>query len=300
MDYTAKTITRLPNFFAVRDTVRFQNTPQGNEQGASLVPYQPLRAVGTSTVSVVYRDGREVLDSGAARDGKAPPTAQGLNTRGEFGPILGTVLVDAAQGGLTWSHWEQGTNGLQAVFSYSIPQAKSHYHVEFCCVPGKNPNGLFQQFSGYHGSIAIDPANGSVLRLILQADLKPPDPVLRSDIRVEYGPVQIGGNSYICPIKSVSILVSPPLDRRGYVTENYVGVAADGDTASEHLQVWLNEVVFEQYHIFGSHSHVVTAANDEAPAAAQPSPEASPAPPGSVPAPSPPPPSTESGTDPRP
>lgn len=40
----------------------------------------------------------------------------------------------------------------------------------------------------------------------LAADLKSTTPVFRSDIMIEYGSVEIGGNTYICPVRSVSIL----------------------------------------------------------------------------------------------
>src|SRR5271163_2187957 len=267
VQYVEKTITRLPNFLATRETVRFENTPQGHRAGTSLIPYQQLHAAGRSTDTVLYRDGREVVDSGAARGKKSEPAAQGLNTWGVFGPILSAMLVDAAQGKMGWSHWEQGDTGPQAVFRYSIPKEKSHYQVKFCCVPGNSGNRVFQEYSGYHGVIAVDPVNGAVLRLTLQADLKSADPIVRSDLLVEYGPVEIAGKTYLCPVKSISILVSPPLDSNGLVTANNSDPFLDKEsqTTSEHLQTWLNDVVFEQYHVFRSDARLL-AGNDEAPA----------------------------------
>ncbi len=264
VNYAEKTISKLPNLFATRETTRFENSPQGHLGGTSLIPYQPLHPVGTSTVSVVYRDGREVIDAGTTKGKKTESTPQGLSTRGVFGPILGTVLVDAAQGKLAWSHWEQGTAGTVAVFRYSIPREKSHYQVDFCCVRGNNQNGLYQEFSAYHGFLAVDPATGAILRLTLEADLRPSDPIFRSDAAVEYGPVEIGGRTYICPTKSVSILVSAPLDRYGFVTASNDGSFTDKErqTASETLQVWLNDAVFEKYHVFGADSRLL-AGNDE-------------------------------------
>jgi VWFA-related protein len=270
IQYAEKTVSSLPNFFATRETARFENSPQGHLAGTSLIPYQSLHAVGTSTVSVLYRDGREVIDAGAVKNKKAESTPQGLSTRGVFGPILGTVLVDAAQGKLGWSHWEHGARGPVAVFRYSIPKEKSHYQVEFCCVRGANPSGLFQQFSGYHGYLAIDPATGAILRLTIEAEPKPSDPILRSDAAVEYGPVEIGGNTYICPAKSVSILVSPPIDRYGFVTASNDGsfIDKEGQTAPESVQIWLNDAVFENYHVFHADTRLV-AASDESSAEPQ-------------------------------
>ncbi len=106
-----------------------------------------------------------------------------------FGPVLATVLVDAAQGKLAWSHWEQVAAAPLAVFRFAVPREKSHYEVEFCCVTADNGSyRVFRQFSGYHGEMAVDPATGAILRLTLEADLKPADKIVRSDILVEYGP----------------------------------------------------------------------------------------------------------------
>jgi VWFA-related protein len=273
VQYAENTVSRLPNFVATRETLRFQNVPQGHYGGTSLVPYQPLQAVGRSTETTFYSNGREVVNSKTANGKTSESTAQGLSTRGVFGPILGTVLVDLAQGGMGWNHWEQGPTGPEAVFRYVIPREKSHYQVEFCCIPGDNGKRVFQEFSGYHGVIAVDPANGAVLRLTLQADLKPSDPIHRSDLLVEYGPVEIGGKTYICPERSVSILISPPLSPQGLVLAGDRGLFTDKDsqTDMENLQIWLNDVVFSQYHVFRADTRLV-AGDDVGPAGNPPAP----------------------------
>ena len=257
VDYASKTIHQLPNFFATRDTVRFEDNPQGFRADMSEPPYQPLHPVGRSTDTVLYRDGNEVVDSSAAKGNKDEPATQGLTTTGVFGPVLGTVLVDAAQGKLAWSHWEQGAAGPQAVFRFAVPKEKSHYDVEFCCVPGENGSyRVFKQFSGYHGEIAVDPANGAILRLTLEADIKLADQIVRSDILVEYGLVEIGGKTYICPVKSVSISDAPVLASNAFGIERYRG-------GTVRLRTMLNDVVFEQYHLFRADARVLAGNNGE-------------------------------------
>jgi VWFA-related protein len=268
VDYASKTLHQLPNFFATRDTVRFEDTPQGFRADTSEIPYQPLHPVGRSTDTVLYRDGNEVVDSRAANANKNQPAAQGLITTGAFGPVLATVLVDAAQGKLAWSHWEQGAAGPLAVFRFAVPREKSHYEVEFCCVTADNGSyRVFQQFSAYHGEMAVDPANGAILRLTLEADLKPADKMVRSDILVEYGPVEIGGKTYICPVKSVSISDAPALGPNAFGFQRYRGGALlehENQTAPGHLRTMLNDVVFEQYHLFHANARML-AGNNGAP-----------------------------------
>jgi hypothetical protein len=247
VDYVEKTISKLPNFFATRVTTRFKDTPRGFEKGQTVSTlYQPLRPVNRFSVNVLYRDGQEEVDSGAVKVRKSGPAIQGLTTSGEFGPILATVLVDAAEGKLAWSHWEQGAASPAAVFYYTVPGGKSHYVVEFCCVPGDNGNRVFQQPSGYHGEITVDPSNGSILRLTLEADLKPTDPIVKAYILVEYGPVEIGGKTYLCPVKSVSISQSQP------------NMTQDTQNLPGSLQTLLNNVAFERYHLFSASAHVLT------------------------------------------
>ena len=122
--YVTKSVHQLPNFFATRETTRFEDRPQAANS------YLPLHYVGSSSRSVVYRDGQEMVEAVAGKAGKRATKEQGLVSWGEFGPILSTVLLDAAQSKLAWSHWERGANGSKAVFSYEVPSQKSHYLVE--------------------------------------------------------------------------------------------------------------------------------------------------------------------------
>lgn len=86
--------------------------------------------MGDSNVAVTFREGREALEKG-----NLDPRVRSLTTSGVFGPILGTVLVDAARSKLAWSHWEQGPTGLQAVFSYEVPKENSHYTLTYDSLP---------------------------------------------------------------------------------------------------------------------------------------------------------------------
>jgi len=254
--YAEKTISNLPNFFATRNTTYFEDMPQGHRLGTSLIPYQPLHLVGSSSQVVLYRDGREIVDSGANKHQRNDLESHGLITSGVFGPILGTVLVDATQGKLVWDHWEQSAGEPLAVFHFAIPKEKSHYQVQFCCLPEVQGTGIFQRFSGYHGEIAIDPTNGAIFRLTLQADLQRTDPLVRSNILVEYGPVEIGGKSYICPVKSVSIML---ISAQASAMERYPGAMPEQEVTAdpEQLRTLLNNVVFDQYHVFRAESRIL-------------------------------------------
>jgi VWFA-related protein len=265
VNYVSKTIPTLPNFFATRNTSRFEDTPQYQSTSGSLVPFEPLHRVGESSVTVLYRDGREVVDGGDPKHKTVDLSNQGLTTWGVFGPILSTVLLDAAQSKLAWSHWEQDAGGPQAVFTYAVPREKSHYEVNYCCV-AEEAGSLaanvhpFKKIVGYHGKMAVDPATGTILRVTVEAELKSTDPVSEAGIMVEYGPVDIGGKTYFCPVRSVSTTLAQSVQvdpRYHFALANQV----------QPLKNALNDVRFADYHQFRSDARVLSPS--EATAAAQ-------------------------------
>lgn len=258
VNYVANTFSALPNFFASRNVAHFADTPP-TQNGSVFIPYQPMRFVGESTATVLYRDRKEVLDE-KATSGNPGDLSIGLITSGEFGPLLGTVLQDAARGSLRWSHWGQGVSGPIAVYRYAVTEEKSHYQVKFCCVPEDGTMKLYRRVSAYHGEIAIDPATGSILRLTLQADLKQTYPMERADILIEYGAVEIGGKSYICPLRSVAIArASVRPDAEAPEHPHFRGMLSEeSHENSLPVQTLLNDISFDQYHLFRANSRILS------------------------------------------
>jgi hypothetical protein len=266
--YVARTVRQLPNFSASRVTTRFEDMPQAGMQGeTALITYShlPFHLAGVTNSPVVFRDGQEVIGV-AAKSKKNEPAMNGLTTKGEFGPILFTVLLDIAHSTVKWDHWEQTSDKMLAVFAFSVPREQSHYQVGACCLPN-DPSHPSQQDSGYHGQIAVDPVTGTVFRIVVQADLKPADPISRADILVEYGPVEIGGRSYICPVRSVAILVdnTVPTPTAQSLRTPRLPPAITGKL---HTQTQVDDVAFTQYHLFRAESRMIvegTSDQQEAP-----------------------------------
>jgi VWFA-related protein len=242
LDYLNETIPKLPDFFARRTTVRYEETPQFFEESAR-IEYQALHVADVSEATVLYRNGHEFLDSGGAKPKKQKAGERYLITYGTFGPLLGAAM-DAIRdfGDLTWVRWEQGPGGTRAVFHYVIPVERSHYRVGGCCLPDGDGTSAFEGPAGFHGELAIDPASGALLRFEVQADLKSTTPLIRSDIMIEYGPVEIGGQQYICPIKSISIM-------RARTVAILTALGDSFRTYGPYATV-LNEIAFNDYHMF--------------------------------------------------
>lgn len=249
INYITTTIHQMPNFVASRVTSSFEDRPQGTLSSL------PLHQVGQSTVSVVYQGGQEV---DTVKGKKRKSSADGLVSWGEFGPILSTVLLDAAHSQFVWGHWEQEAGSTLAVFRYQVPQKKSHYEVRFCCViQGRVADAdsfggeWYRQTAGYHGEMAVDPATGAIRRLTVVSDLSPDSPMLTASIAVSYGSVEIGGKNYICPVRSVAIAT-----RR--LNETQHGVLLPQEMSHGPILTRLNEVAFDHYRMFRGESRILT------------------------------------------
>lgn len=257
VNYVNTTLRQLPNFIATRRTLAFQDRPKEDVLEANATvsySYLPLHYVGESTTAVTYRDHQEVIEDGLKRV-SAKGQVGGLVTAGEFGPILTTVAADALKGSITWARWERGVGGRQAVFHYAVPDTKSHYRVRFCCVvngyaaDGQPDMQIFDEKTPYHGEIAFNPSDGSILRLTVEAEMPAEGIVPRAGIVVEYGPIEIGGKNYICPTRSISILLAHINRPQGmYSGASYKGPA----------KTFVNNADFTNYRRFGSETRILT------------------------------------------
>jgi hypothetical protein len=202
-----------------------------------------MHFVGEMQTGITVRNGKE-LDS--------PPTGHeeigtyglsaGLSSSGEFGAVLAIVLGDATNDSLHWQRWQSSDSGGRiAVFGYAVPRSSSHYTVDFCCFRQSQDDPTEHSFHdkpAYHGEIYIDPANGQVVQITVEADLRESDPVSRSAMAVHYGDVVIAGKRFVCPVRSVAVseLYNSDIQK------------LDGIGLERHV----NEVEFKDYHKFGS------------------------------------------------
>jgi hypothetical protein len=151
-------------------------------------------------------------------------------------------MGDVLRAGATWQRWEQGASEPVAIFRYAVPEDQSNYLVGI-------PSGgkIKDVYPGYHGEIAIDPATGAILRISVVSELTSPYQGMQTAIQVEYGPVTIGEQSYICPVRGVAFSKVPVAQ----------GAAAQSGSAID-VQTQLNDVAFTQYHLFRSEARIVT------------------------------------------
>jgi len=283
---------RLPNFFVSRVTTRFDNSAQVLHAGEFAVRLG-LHPVNSSTRQITFRDGKEVLDATVVATASGPAKASdelGLRSWGEFGPALTVVLADLASHRVTFSHWEQTAGGLAAVYRYEVPREVSHYLVTYSYldlkVRGRTQFGYsgrqrtaqqvaniprgpevqtFHETPAYHGTLAIDPSTGAVLRITIEASLSGADPLLRASTMIEYGPVTIGERKFICPVRSLAISLEPGefsgCGSGGSATLNGVGDLSEWQNKVQKCDntpvLLINETKFKNYHRLGSTARII-------------------------------------------
>ncbi len=259
LQYLNKTVPNLPNFYATRTTEHFQENPSF-DKGDLKIPHQPLHLAGTEKDTVSYRSGYEVSESTGGRSKRRKSDEPYLVTYGSFAPILrGALDSIVSHTSLTWSRWEKIAGRSVAIFRYAIPEGQSSYDTGGCCLPDGDGTGAFRSRVGYHGEIAVDPDTGAVLRLELVFDLNSTTPLIVSEILVEYGPVDIGGKTYICPVKSVSISRG-----RSVVVFSETLNARPRNQWRESFRTYgpyatmMNDVTFESFHLFHADSRMLT------------------------------------------
>ncbi|MGB0065463.1 MAG: hypothetical protein WBP85_13525 [Terracidiphilus sp.] len=234
--YMGSTMSRLPNFFATRETTHFEAASSSKSDSAD-GSAKPLQWTGVTSGTVTYRGGREILFEAADKPDAEPP-ASGLTSHGEFGPILSQVLSDALESEVRFLRWEQGPSEPAAVFHYSVPEEASHFKLDLATGGQEQP-----VHPAYHGEIEIDPETGAILRLSEISSMSPPHQVQSTSIEVEFAPVTIGDRTFFCPVKAV-FFTRIPVPAGGATKPN----RESPDQSSWPIETDLNDVMFSHYH----------------------------------------------------
>lgn len=259
-DYLQNAIPKLPDFYALRTTVRFEEPPErGNESWKIPLHDETLHFATGEHATVLYRNGQEVVEK-KRKLGKRSVVrgvrARDLEISGTFGPILAYVLTAASTrpGTLMWKRWERGKYGDLAVFSYRAASTnKMVPEITYCCLPEGDGTTLYRNKADTYGEFAVNPDTGAIMRIVINADLDeerdPKVPLVRSQVMVEYGPVELGGKTYICPQRSVEISrgrSERELYEWGMIFSLY-----------SYFETMINDVTFGGYHKFGSEARIL-------------------------------------------
>jgi VWFA-related protein len=244
-DYLDRIIPRLPDFFATRTAVYYREVASYPGLAATDVS-EPLHAEQQLKETVLYRKGKEVVSSASPHAGTE---MQPLRTYGTFGPILSLLqFASKSPGDVTWESWEQSINGRRAVFRYRLAGAPT-LTLSGCCYPNGSEGSRVGIVADSHGEFVVDPGTGAILRVQTEYDLPGFVPTKRSDVMVNYGPMEIGGKMYVVPLRSVASWRSR--SARELLQWN-VGFFTWGPYETQ-----MNVFTFDQYHLFRGTARVL-------------------------------------------
>lgn len=254
VQYLNQIAPRLPDFYAIRTLAEYDQHVPEEAQWKTAPADQSLHEWVTEKSTLLYRNGREEQIVHKRKQKKS--LKRDLSFIGIFGPILHRVFVDATTGGngLTWARWQRGPQGDEAVFRYSVHSDHPRYEVSSCCF--RNGDTL-RTNPEYHGELSIDPQTGAILRLTMQSEpgwivepnLAPVRLVRTTGMMLEYGPVQIGGKTFICPQRSVVTM------RTRWVKP--LNILGQDSTVYAPYEDMMDDIAFTEYHKFGSESRIL-------------------------------------------
>ncbi|MGB8261854.1 MAG: hypothetical protein WCE75_15940 [Terracidiphilus sp.] len=274
-DYASKTYSGQQHLTATKTTLRFQDNLEalaassGMHSGGQDASLASIRS-STANQFVRYINSTETkveLENGAEKPStekdKTPWGQNGYIALQEPDPSLGQVISEArGAGNITFLRWETVNGKAAAVFAYTVDKKKSHMAVNVCCFPdteqagrlnysqptqgNMNPaaHGNLQTSTSwhnykaqvpYHGEFFVDPDTGIIVRLIVMDDFKKSDVVHQQDERIDYGPVQVGSQTAVLPLRTIIASESVPNGDSGaggysvrhcYFTAEYKGYAA--------------------------------------------------------------------------
>jgi hypothetical protein len=121
---------------------------------------------------------------------------EGMRSDGllQFVMVPGWIFGPQAQTRFDWSRWETRDGRSVAVFAFRVPPSIATH-------PLVNQSETF--LVGYHGLIYADPASGDMARLEAQMDAPKDFPFQEDAFEIDYGQVDIAGQPFLLPVKSV-------------------------------------------------------------------------------------------------
>lgn len=197
----------LPDFICTESVKRYKD-PEGREQ---------WHLADTLVVKLTYFERKEAYQLISINNHPthlAYEQTGGAITEGEFGSLLGSIFAASSRTEYRWDHWTTLRQRPTHVYRFRIAVENSAYQLSF----GTN-DGYFEHATlGQHGYVYVDRETNAVVRIAAEAESLPRDfPVKLAASLLDYGFADVGGHSYLLPLRSVTRLDAFPLQHRNEV-----------------------------------------------------------------------------------
>lgn len=191
-DYALNYTKSLPDYICAQVTRRFYS-PAGRES---------WRASDVILARLTYFEQKEdyklvTVNNTVATD-KAYTSVGGAISQGEFGSMLREIFEPQSNTSFDWERWATLRGRLSYVFSYRVPLEYSQYTIHHQTSATDKGQTIVV---GYHGSVFIDKATSTVVRISLEADNIPAGfPVHQAGEVLDYDFVKIGDREALLPL----------------------------------------------------------------------------------------------------
>jgi hypothetical protein len=134
----------------------------------------------------------------------------GAITEGEFGSMLAAIFALKSRTNRSWDHWTTLRKRPTHVYAFAIAAANSDYTITSGDMRSEDRVTV-----GQRGYIYIDDATRMVVRVTAAAWGLPQDfAVKKIDLLLDYDFIDVGGQQYLLPLHSETLLDAPPLLHR--------------------------------------------------------------------------------------
>ena len=119
----------------------------------------------------------------------------GATSSGEFGSMMYEIFAPETETEFNWNKWATLDGRRMAVFSYHVPQSRSHYSIEH----GPSQRRII---AGYHGLIYADSSTHMVMRIVLECEEIPADfPIQEVKVELTYDVSKIADQEFVLPLR---------------------------------------------------------------------------------------------------
>jgi hypothetical protein len=158
----------------------------------------------TLTIKLSYHEHAEVhkltLINGKPTDATYESVG-GAISAGEFGGILQIIFNPDSQAAFAWQSWKTVRKHRTAIYDYAVSVAHSPHLLAY---DGR------KAFVGIHGVVEIDTESGEVLHLTyLCYEIPKQLNVESASTSVDYDFADVGGRSYLLPVRSETEMRTP-------------------------------------------------------------------------------------------
>jgi len=188
MDYTRS----LPDFICTETVHRWQD-PTGKEE------WHPSPTVVADLTFFDRKEHYKLLTIDGKPSKQSLLEVGGAMSQGEFGSMLAVIFNPSSDTDYRWDHWTTLRKRPTYVYFFRITAAHRPQHLRYAPTGGEGVSAT----AGQHGYVYIDHDTTSVTRISADAEEIPAGfPVKRASSVLDYGYTDIGGRSFLLPLRA--------------------------------------------------------------------------------------------------